>query len=64
MKEKYYKAYNERYKTAHNLGVSWSSDIATPIVRETLNKYNINKNKKLLEIGCGEGRNARLLLRD
>ena len=64
MKEKYYKAYNERYKTAHDLGVSWSSDIATPIVRETLNKYNINKNKKLLEIGCGEGRDARLILSD
>lgn len=64
MKEKYYKAYNERYKTAHNLGVSWSSDIATPIVREILNKYNIDKNKKLLEIGCGEGRDARVLLSD
>ena len=64
MKEKYYKAYNERYKTAHNLGVSWSSDIATPIVREILNKYKIDKTKKLLEIGCGEGRDARVLLED
>lgn len=64
MEEKYYKAYNERYKTAHSLGVSWSSDIATPIVREILNKYNIDKTKKLLEIGCGEGRDARALLRD
>jgi cyclopropane fatty-acyl-phospholipid synthase-like methyltransferase len=64
MKEKYYKAYNERYKTAHNLGVSWSSDIATPIVVEILNKYNIDKNKKLLEIGCGEGRDSRALLED
>lgn len=64
MEEKYYKAYNERYKTAHSLGVSWSSDIATPIVREILNKYKIDKTKKLLEIGCGEGRDARALLRD
>lgn len=64
MEEKYYKAYNERYKAAHSLGVSWSSDIATPIVREILNKYNIDKTKKLLEIGCGEGRDARALLRD
>ena len=62
MEEKYYKAYNERYKTAHSLGVSWSSDIATPIVREILSKYNIDKTKKLLEIGCGEGRDARALL--
>lgn len=62
MKEKYYKAYNERYKAAHSLGVSWSSNVATPIVSEVLTKYNIGKGKKLLEIGCGEGRDARVLL--
>ncbi len=62
MIEKYYKAYNERYKTAHSLGVSWSSNIPTPIVGEILNRYNIDKNKNLLEIGCGEGRDARALL--
>lgn len=64
MKEQYYKAYNERYRIAHSLGVSWSSNIPTSIVREILSKYNIDKNKKLLEIGCGEGRDSRSLLED
>ena len=59
---KYYKAYEERYKTIHKRGCSWSSDIATPIVLEMLNKYGINKDEKILEIGCGEGRDAKLLL--
>lgn len=59
---KYYAAYDERYKTAHAHGVSWSSDISTPIVMEVIKKYNINHNHQLLEIGCGEGRDSRLVL--
>ena len=35
---KYYTAYEERYKTAHAHGVSWSSDAGTPIVMETIEK--------------------------
>ena len=56
---KYYEAYEERYKTIHKKGFSWSSDIATPIVLETIKKYKINQSEKILEIGCGEGRDAR-----
>lgn len=59
---KYYAAYDERYKTAHAHGVSWSSDISTPIVMEVINKYNINPKHNLLEIGCGEGRDSRIVL--
>ena len=33
---KYYAAYEERYKTAHANGVSWSSDVNTPIVMEVI----------------------------
>ncbi len=64
MKEdrKYYAAYEERYRTAHERGVSWSSDLATPIVLEILGKYKITSEKSLLEIGCGEGRDARAVL--
>lgn len=62
MKKKYYEAYNERYKTIHKKGFSWSSDIATPIVLETIKKLNISKEDKLLEIGCGEGRDAKTIL--
>ena len=59
---KYYEAYEERYKTAHAHGVSWSSDASTPIVMEMLDKYNITQEHKLLEIGCGEGRDSKRVL--
>lgn len=59
---KYYAAYDERYKTAHEKGVSWASDRNTPVVLETIRKYGIQPVHELLEIGCGEGRDARALL--
>lgn len=59
---KYYEAYEERYKTAHAQGVSWETDIRTPIVMEMLEKYHIQRTQPILEIGCGEGRDARALL--
>lgn len=59
---KYYAAYDERYKTAHRNGVSWSSDRSTPIVCETLRAHRIRPDQSLLEIGCGEGRDARAVL--
>lgn len=60
--KKYYEAYEERYKTAHEFGVSWMSDEPTPIVLQTLEKMNIDKSAEILEIGCGEGRDARSVL--
>lgn len=59
---KYYAAYDERYKTAHALGVSWSSGKSSPIVLEMLKKYNILSCRELLEVGCGEGRDSRAVL--
>lgn len=59
---KYYEAYEERYKTAHALGVSWESPVHTPIVLETLDKYLFTSAHRLLEIGCGEGRDAAAVL--
>lgn len=59
---KYYTAYDERYKTVHARGLSWSSDVATPIVLEMLDKFQIKQDDKILEIGCGEGRDARAVL--
>ena len=58
----YYTAYDERYKTAHAKGVSWLSDVSTPIVMEMIEKYGIGPSHKLLEIGCGEGRDAKTVL--
>ena len=60
--KKYYAAYNERYITAHRNGAGWSSDVATPIVLRTLRNYRIDQGARLLEIGCGEGRDARAVL--
>lgn len=60
--EQYYKAYDERYKTIHQKGHSWAAETATPIVLETLQKYGISKDALILEIGCGEGRDARAVL--
>ena len=59
---KYYAAYEERYKTAHARGVSWSSDVSTPVVMEVIDKYKISQNQRILEIGCGEGRDSRAIL--
>ena len=61
---KYYEAYEERYKAVHRLGVSWAGGQPTPIVLETVRKYRIRPDDELLEIGCGEGRDARALLED
>lgn len=61
---KYYSAYDERYKTVHERGVRWSSNVCTPIVMEIINRCSINKNHNLLEIGCGEGRDSRILLEE
>lgn len=60
--KKYYQAYEDRYQTIHQKGFSWSSDKPTPIVLQTINKYQILKEDNILEIGCGEGRDAKPLL--
>ena len=60
--EKYYKAYDKRYKQVHDKNLSWASNNNTKIVYECINKYTINKDNLILEIGCGEGRDARYLL--
>lgn len=39
---KYYEAYEERYKTAHGRGMSWSSDKRTPVVLDMIKKYRIS----------------------
>lgn len=62
MIKEYYKAYEDRYKTVHEKGLSWSSDSCTPIVMEIIKKYNISLEDKILEIGCGEGRDSKVVL--
>ena len=62
--KKYYEAYDSRYKMIHEKGYSWSSETPTPIVRETIDRYSITRDSAILEIGCGEGRDAFPLLKD
>lgn len=59
---KYYEAYEKRYRQVHEKSLSWASDKNSPIVLETLNKYGIDKDAKILDIGCGEGRDCLFLM--
>ena len=58
---KYYEAYDKRYKQVHDKGLAWSTNSNTEIVEEIIKKYHLDK-ENMLEIGCGEGRDARYLL--
>ena len=62
MEKKYYEAYDDRYRAVHAKGVSWLSDRSTPIVLDTIGKYGVSRTDAILEIGCGEGRDARAVL--
>ena len=59
---KYYEAYDDRYRQVHAENLRWFADAPTTIVRHILEKYRISPNAGLLEVGCGEGRDARFLL--
>ncbi|MDE6408010.1 MAG: class I SAM-dependent methyltransferase [Anaeroplasmataceae bacterium] len=63
MGKKYYEAYDDRYKQIHKLDLQWSSETPSKIVFETLQSFSLLTNSKILEIGCGEGRDAYLLLK-
>ncbi len=55
---KYYEAYDDRYRQVHELGLAWSYGAPTPIVKEVIEEFGISQTCKLLEIGCGEGRDS------
>lgn len=50
---------DERYKVAHAQGVRWASEGCTLIVLGVLGKYGLQAHQGILEIGSGEGRDAR-----
>lgn len=61
----YYHAYDDRYKQVHGQGLQWFSVMPSPIVAETIREFSILPGQhKLLEIGCGEGRDAFPLLQE
>lgn len=55
---KYYLAYEDRYKKIHAEGTTWFSDNPTPELIDWINYFKINKNDKICEVGCGEGRDT------
>ena len=59
---KYYEAYEQRYRQVHEKSLSWASEKNSPIVLETIRKYGMPDNTKILDIGCGEGRDCLFLL--
>ena len=63
MQRKYYEAYDDRYRQIHSQNLQWFYDDPTPIVSEVIRDFGIDKSGKLLELGCGEGRDAIALLR-
>ena len=62
MKEDYYKAYEKRYSQVHQTGQLWEMHKYSREVIDTINEYNITKDDKILDLGCGEGRDAIYLL--
>lgn len=62
MQRKYYEAYDDRYRQIHSQNLQWFYDDPTPIVSEVIRDFGIDKSGKLLELGCGEGRDAVALL--
>lgn len=62
MKNDYYKAYDKRYRQTYENNSLWEIPEGTKEVIDTLKKYKITKNSNILELGCGEGRDAIYLL--
>lgn len=60
---KYYEAYDDRYRQVHEKKLQWASDAPSTIVLDVIKRYGIGKESAILELGCGEGRDACELLR-
>ena len=62
MPQPYYKAYDDRYRQVHRENLQWFSKEPSPIVSEVISDLALDRTSKMLEIGCGEGRDAGYLL--
>ena len=60
---KYYEAYDDRYRQVHSGNMQWFHNSPSPIVADVIRKYEILRCHRLLEIGCGEGRDALPILK-
>ena len=59
---KYYEAYDDRYRQVHGRDLQWASDEPSKVVSQVMAQYGITGAHRILEIGCGEGRDAIHLL--
>lgn len=58
----YYQAYQKRYEQVHRENMLWESRLFTPDIIKCINHYKIQRNNKILDLGCGEGRDTIHLL--
>ena len=56
--KKYYEAYDDRYKQIHQMNLQWEANVHSPILDEVIVKLGFDEKCKILELGCGEGRDA------
>ena len=59
----YYEAYDDRYRQVHKENLMWFAQTPSRIVLETIAEFGIHTADRILELGCGEGRDAAVLLR-
>lgn len=62
-KRKYYEAYDDRYRQVHKESLQWFTDAHSQIVSDVMDEFGVLKTASILEIGCGEGRDAKYLLK-
>ena len=60
MDRKYYEAYDDRYRQVHGQALQWFADSPSPIVGQILERHAVDG--RILEIGCGEGRDGGFLM--
>ena len=59
----YYEAYDDRYRQVHRENLEWFTRTPSPIVGQVLEEFHLGPDSSILELGCGEGRDAIHLLR-
>ena len=60
---KYYEAYDDRYLQVHEKHLQWASSAPSAIVGQVMERFGIHAESSVLELGCGEGRDAAYLLK-
>ena len=58
----YYEAYDDRYRQVHQQNLEWFTRTPSPIVGQVLEEFHLGPDSSILELGCGEGRDAIALL--